>query len=122
MPFETGVFFAAKRFGTGQQKRKLALIFDKSAYRYRKFLSDISGQDISAHNGTAKIAISRIRGWLDTCQGGKYSLPGGDYINKKYRRFSRNLPIASRNLNLKPDELTYPDACRAIEAWLRDNA
>lgn len=121
MPFETGLFIAAKRFGTGQQKRKVALILDKSSYRYRKFLSDISGQDISPHNGNAKTTISRIRDWLDTCQRGKYSLPGGDHINKQYRRFSRNLPTALKNMNLKANELTYPDTCRAIEAWLRDN-
>jgi hypothetical protein len=84
MPFETGLFFAAKRFGPGQQKLKVALILDKTAYRYRKFLSDISGQDISPHNARAKTAIRQIRDWLDACQGGKYSLPGGDHINEQY--------------------------------------
>jgi hypothetical protein len=77
MPFETGIFFAAKHFGSGQQKRKIALVLDKKGYRYRNSLSDISGQDISIHNGAAKTAIRQIRDWLDTCQGGKYSLPGG---------------------------------------------
>jgi hypothetical protein len=122
MPFETGVFFAAKRFGTGRQKSKIALILDKKAYRYRESLSDISGQDISVHKGIPKTTIRQIRDWLDTCQKGKYSLPGGDHINKQYQRFSRNLPAASKNLKLKASELTYPDTCRAIEAWLRDNA
>ena len=36
MPFEAGVFFAAKRFGAGKQKLKIALILDKKAYRYRE--------------------------------------------------------------------------------------
>jgi len=122
MPFETGIFFAAKRFGSAQQKQKIALVLDKKAYRYRDSLSDISGQDISVHKGIAKTAIRQIRDWLDTCQGGKYSLPGGDHINKQYQKFSRNLPTASRQLKLDDRELTYPDTCRAIEAWLKDNA
>jgi hypothetical protein len=121
MPFETGIFFAAKRFGAGKQKRKIALVLDKNAYQYRKSLSDISGQDISIHKGIAKTAIRQIRDWLDTCQGGKYSLPGGDYISSQYRKFSRNLPAASKQLKLKDGELTYADTCRAIEAWLKDN-
>jgi hypothetical protein len=122
MPFEAGIFLAAKRFGAGKQKLKVALILDEKAYRYRDILSDISGQDIAVHNGIAKTAIRQVRDWLDSCQGGKYSLPGGGYINKQYLKFSRNLPAASKNLKLKASELTYPDTCRAIEAWLKDNA
>jgi hypothetical protein len=122
MPFETGMFFAAKRFGAGQQKRKMALVLDKKGYRYRNSLSDISGQDIAVHKGSVKIAIREIRDWLDSCQGGKYSLPGGDHINGQYRKFCRNLPAASELLKLKESDLTYADTCRAIEAWLKDNA
>ena len=121
MPFETGIFFAAKRFGSGQQKQKIALVLDRRGFQYRKSLSDISGQDISIHNGIAKTAIRQIRDWLDTCQSGRYSLPGGDHINKQYQKFSRNLPAASRQLKLKEGKLTYADTCRAIEAWLKDN-
>src|ERR1043165_1148256 len=46
MPLELGVFLGAKRFGKGAQKRKYCLILDRSEYRYQKFISDISGQDI----------------------------------------------------------------------------
>jgi hypothetical protein len=120
MPFETGIFFAAKRFGSGRQKQKIALVLDKKGYRYRNSLSDISGQDISVHNGTVRTAIRKIRDWLDACQ--EYSLPGGDHINRQYQKFSRELPAASKQLKLKENQLTYPDNCRAIEAWLRDNA
>ena len=122
MPFELGMFFAAKHFGSGRQKRKIALVLDKRGYRYRASLSDISGQDISVHKGIAKIAIRQIRDWLDTCQRAQYSLPGGDHINKQYQKFSRQLPTASKNLKLNDGELTYPDICRSIEAWLKDNA
>ena len=122
MPFETGLFFGAKRFGAGQQKRKVALILDKTSYRYRNSLSDISGQDISIHGGIAKSAIREVRDWLSACQAGKSStLPGGDHINGQYQRFSRDLPEASKRRKLNASELTYPDTCSAIEAWLKDN-
>jgi hypothetical protein len=122
MPFELGMFFGAKRFGSGQQKRKIALILDTTGYRYRASLSDISGQDIAIHKGIAKTAIRQVRDWLDTCQLARNSLPGGDHISKQYSDFSRRLPTASKNLKLNVSELTYADICRAIEAWLRDNA
>ena len=122
MPFELGLFLAAKSFGTGQQKRKLALILDSGDYRYREALSDISGQDIATHGGVAEKAIREIRDWLDTCRGGTTSLPGGTHICRQYEKFNRDLPSASRKLKLDPTKLTYADLCRSMESWLKDNA
>jgi len=122
MPFELGMFLAAKRFGSTRQKRKVALILDKSGYRYRAALSDVSGQDIEFHNRVPGTAIRRVRDWLNSSRGGPDSLPGGDFVSNRYSEFSRQLPSASRRLRLNPRELTYADICRAIEAWLKDNA
>jgi hypothetical protein len=122
MSFELGMFLAAKSFGSGRQKRKIALILDGSGYRYRAALSDISGQDIAFHEGDAKRAIREVRDWLNTCHGGAHSLPGGEYISGQYDKFSRQLPAASDKIRLNAEQLTYADICRAIEAWLRDNA
>jgi len=121
MAFEFGIFFAAKRFGSGKQKQKTALVLDRKAYRYRAALSDISGQDIAIHNGVARDAIREVRNWLDTCNEKTKSLPGGEHINRRYREFSRELPRASKADNLNVGELTYGDLCRAMVAWLKDN-
>jgi hypothetical protein len=122
MAFELGLFLAAKSFGSGRQKRKVGLILDRSGYRYREALSDISGQDIAFHRGDPRRAIREVRDWLDTCQRGSYSLPGGEHLGNEYERFRRQLPRASKEIKLNPSELTYADLCRAIEAWLKDNA
>lgn len=50
MPLELGVFLGAKKFGIHEHKRKKCLVVDREPYRYQKFISDISGQDIQAHN------------------------------------------------------------------------
>jgi hypothetical protein len=121
MAFELGMFLGAKRFGSSQQRQKIALVLDRGGYRYRAALSDISGQDIAAHGGVAKKAIREIRDWLDTSRRVPNSLPGGDYISRRYYKFSRQLLAASKKLNLDARELTYADLCRAIEAWLEDN-
>ena len=44
MPFELGLFLGARRFGKGDQRRKLCLVLEAERYRYQKFLSDIAGQ------------------------------------------------------------------------------
>jgi hypothetical protein len=122
MAFELGMFLAAKRFGSSQQNQKIALVLDKHRYRYRAALSDISGQDIASHRGVASNAIREVRDWLDASRQAGGSLPGGDYISRRFYRFSRQLPAASRKQKLDARNLTYPDLCRAIEAWLKENA
>ncbi len=122
MAFELGMFLAAKRFGSGRQKQKIALVLDKRRYRYRAALSDISGQDIASHQGVARKAIREVRDWLDASRQVQGSLPGGDYISRRFYKFSRQLPAASKEQRLTARELTYPDLCRAIEAWLKENA
>lgn len=121
MPFELGLFLAAKAFGSSEQKDKVALIFDSKRYRYRESLSDISGLDIETHDGTPDRAIHEVRNWLDSCRGGATSLPGGSYLVRKYDAFAKQLPSASKKLNLNANELTYGDVCRAMERWVNVN-
>ena len=49
MPLELGIFLGARRFGQGRHKQKCCLILDRERYRYRAFISDISGQDVCGH-------------------------------------------------------------------------
>jgi hypothetical protein len=74
MPLELGLFLGAREFGTGKQKQKRALILDVESYRFQKFCSDISGQDIKAHEGSADKAIRAIRNWLATTLDGSITL------------------------------------------------
>jgi hypothetical protein len=122
MPFELGLFLAAKNFGMEIQKRKVALIIDSDIYRYRDALSDISGHDIANHGGNTEKAIHEVRNWLDSNRGGTIPLPGGTHISKQYNEFRHELPSASKKLKLDAKRLTYADLCRAMEAWLKDNA
>lgn len=92
MPFELGLFLSAKRFGPPKQRRKLALILDKQAYRYRSSLSDISGQDIAIHQGRPDSAISAVRNWLNSAH--PRQLPGGPYICRQYAVFTKTTPCS----------------------------
>jgi hypothetical protein len=122
MPFELGLFFAAKAFGSNQQKNKIALILDSGDYRYRESLSDISGQDISSHGGDPEKAIHKVRDWLDTCRGGNTPLPGGSHIVHQYRSFNKQLRSTLKKMKLDLDEVTWPNLCRSMELWLKENS
>lgn len=64
MPFELGIDYACKRFGTGQLTDKCVLVLEERRYDYQKALSDIAGWDIEAHAGNYQHALKKVRGWL----------------------------------------------------------
>jgi hypothetical protein len=119
MPLELGLFFGCKRFGPPNQSKKRTLVLDNDPYRYRQFISDISGQDISANGGDPERAIRAVRDWLQAASKRK-GLAGGGEILERYRRFQDELPICAE-AGLEPDRLTFIDLSTLIADWLRTN-
>lgn len=123
MPLELGIFLGAKYFGRGKQRDKLCLIMDRDKYRYRKFCSDISGQDITAHNGNVEGAIKITRDWLQTAlQKSNIIIPSGSAIYDRYLIFKNDLPDMCEELNLNEHELIFWDFINLVYAWLNVNA
>ncbi len=117
MPLELGMFLGAKRFGGGVQRRKACLILDRKAYRYQKFISDIAGQDIYAHDRSSDRTITITRDWLSAWS--HRSMPGGREIHRKYRKFRARLPALCRELRLRPTEMTFNDFTNIALEWLK---
>lgn len=97
------------------QRNKALLILDREPYRYRDFISDVSGQDIHAHCADPNRAIIEIRNWLAS-KGG--ILPGGTAVQERYARFEATLPALCRALALDPNALTFTDLSWVINKWL----
>jgi hypothetical protein len=116
MPLELGAFLGAKHFGVGGHKKKACLILDTERYRYQKFISDISGQDIRAHENDPRIVIRVVRDWLRTYS--KESIPSGSVIWSRYQAFKKDLPLLCKELNLKPKELIFNDYVTLVSRWL----
>jgi hypothetical protein len=121
MPLELGVFLGARRFGTDVQKTKSCLIVDCEAHRYQKFISDISGHDIRAHNDCPDTVIKIVRDWLNS-KSRRKTLPGGSVIVRRFKRFMTDLPDLCIDAQIDLDELTYYDYVTFIPAWLIENA
>jgi len=119
MPLELGLFLSAKKFGSGKHKRKSCLILDKKAYRYQKFISDIAGQDISAHENTPKNAIKIVRDWLRG-KSMRTTLPDGAVIWNRYKMFRGMLPGMCKILQLNPNNLIYKDYIHLVYEWLKE--
>ncbi|MGH9420669.1 MAG: hypothetical protein ACRD3J_11895, partial [Thermoanaerobaculia bacterium] len=117
MPLELGFFLGAKRYGSEQDREKRCLILDRERYRYRSFCSDISGQDIRAHNDNPRDAIRAVRDWLSNHRGG-ILIPGGKVVFERYERFRVQLPRQSREVHLDHRELTFSDYTGLVVGWL----
>lgn len=120
MPLELGFFLGAKRYGSSNDKEKRCLVLDREKYRYRDFCSDISGQDIRAHNDQPRDAIRAVRDWLSSHRTG-IEIPGGKVMFERYQGFRKQLPAQSKSVQLDVSELTFGDYTKLIVGWLKKN-
>lgn len=117
MPLELGLFIGAKRYGDAGQKLKRTLVMDTERYRYQRFISDIAGQDISAHGGDLDQVTETVARWLRV-QSRSVTVPGGRQIAADYARFSDELPALLAARQLDAAEMTFVDYVAIIEIWL----
>lgn len=116
MPLELGIFLGAKRFGGSKQKQKRLLILDIEPYRYQKFISDLAGIDIHAHDGQPERAIAATRDWLANVS--RLQLPGSQPLIRLYRRFGRVLPRLAKEIGVDATNPPYVDFERMLTGWL----
>lgn len=120
MPLELGLFMGAKHFGGPPHNRKRGLVLDRDPHRYQKFCSDIAGQDIRAHGNDPDRAIRAVRNWLCASPEAKgKTLPGADYIVRRYHAFKRQLPSLCKPENLHHKDLHFVDYANLVVVWLR---
>ena len=115
MPFELGLFLGAHRFG-GDSQRKQCLVMDTEPFRYQKFLSDISGQDISAHENDPEVLVRVVRNWLNSLA--PFPLPGHKAIWKKFEDFQTEFPKLCLKADLDVRDVTYRDLTYLVSQWL----
>lgn len=117
MPLELGIFLGAKRFGVEEQKRKKCLVLDREQYRYQQFISDISGQDIQAHNDKSQEVITHVRNWLRTASR-RETIPSGSIIWRRYQEFIEKLPQTAQECQLTVEDLIFNDYILLVAQWL----
>ena len=122
MPLELGLFLGAKAYGDSANQGKRCIVFDKEPFRYQRFCSDLSGQDIRAHAGSVSLAIELVRNWLATTEPAKGAvIPSGSVIAGRYKAFRAAQPAGCVRLQLNPKRLTFGDDVTLVVGWLQEN-
>jgi hypothetical protein len=119
MPLELGIFLGAKRFGDEGQRRKYALVIDTERYRYQKFISDIGGMDIKAHDGMPEKVTGIIRDWLANVSHRR--MASAPIVISAYHRFTADFPQKAMELEFDPNHVPYVDFQYILADWLTQN-
>ncbi len=64
MPFELGIDYGSRLFGSSPLNEKRCLILEKERYEFMKALSDLSGVDIKNHGNQPDQAVRAVRDWF----------------------------------------------------------
>ncbi len=118
MPFELGLDIGCKfLYPSSKYRNKTHLILDKSKYRFRIYLSDISGQDIKAHENRPLKSIKIVRDWLRPTVA---HLSSATFIEKEYKVFKKQIKRICAQLNLDHDGHGFVDYCHIVTTWLKE--
>jgi hypothetical protein len=64
MPFELGIEYGSRLFGSAKMKNKRCLILEEARYEFMKALSDLSGVDIKTHANEPDAVVRAVRDWF----------------------------------------------------------
>jgi hypothetical protein len=116
MPLELGICIGAIEFGNKKQKENKYLIIESEKFRFKQFISDLSGQDIRDHKDTFEGAIKIIRNWLSSKTNEK--IPSASIVISDYKRFLIDLPDLCEENQWIKEELTFDEYSTLVTSWL----
>ena len=64
MPFEFGIDYGCRLFGSSRHREKKCLVLEKDQYEFQKAISDLSGVDIKHHNNEPAEIVRAVRNWF----------------------------------------------------------
>ncbi len=116
MPLELGICIGAIEFGSKKQRENKYLIIESEKFRFKQFISDLSGQDIKDHKNSVEGVIKITRNWLSSKT--PDTIPSATLIYKEYQSFLEDLPLICKENNWIVNELTFEEYSTTVTNWL----
>jgi len=127
MPFELGIDYGARVFGSGLKKQKKHLILEKSPYDYKIALSDLSGVDIKTHKEEPKEIVRAVRDWFyETVDS-----TNADYTTKiwyQFAEFSKSLfndrkveGLTDKQVAEEINKMPISEYLDCVRVWISEN-
>ncbi len=122
MPFELGLAMGAKRFGALGRRRDRIKIMVAQPYRLPAYLSDLGGNDPTAHRGEPAAVIRIVRNHLHRAPRGGI-LAGPARLTRDFGRFKDELPAIAERIEFEPNEIgglkDYPTYVWCVAEFLK---
>ena len=64
MPFELGIEYGSRLFGSERLRRKRCLVLEKEQHEFQKAISDLAGIDIKRHGNEPSEIVRAVRDWF----------------------------------------------------------
>ncbi len=116
MPLELGIFIGSKQFGSKVHKDKEYIIIESEQFRFKQFISDLSGQDIQSHKDDPIKAIKSIRDWLSSKTA--ETIPSASILVDEYKEFVKALPELCAESQWIVEELTFKEYSQLVTDWV----
>ena len=87
MPFELGIEYGCRRFGSARLKSKRCLVLEKDQHEFRKAISDLAGIDIKGHSDEPEDLVRAVRDWFVETVGLR-RLPSASRIWAQFTEFA----------------------------------
>ncbi|HEX8409208.1 MAG TPA: hypothetical protein VF883_10100 [Thermoanaerobaculia bacterium] len=121
MPFELGIEYGCRLFGTEPFQSKKCLVLEKDQHEFQKAISDLSGIDIKRHKNEPAEVTRCVRNWFVETVG----LRGIDSATRIWYRFADfasdfyDKRVADGYVTDDLDAMPIPEYIDFIRHWLR---
>jgi len=122
MPFELGIEYGSRLFGSDELKQKKCLILEKERFEFMKALSDLSGVDIKNHNNDPKEVVRCVRNWFLETVGVK-NIAGPTVIWYRFTDFTSDFFDTRKKEGFTDDDLNMmpvPEYVDFIRTWIME--
>lgn len=127
MPFELGVDYGARQYGSSYMGEKKCLILEKKPHDFKVALSDLSGVDIKSHENEPDEVVRSVRDWFVETAG----LADADYpsvIWYRFNDFATDLYEARRREGVPHEavikdieKMPVPEYLKCVRDWMEEN-
>lgn len=118
MPFECGIDFGLKMSNVESFGQKKFLILEKEQHRYQKVISDISGNDIKAHQNEPEQIVKVVRDWFKPSNP---NIPRHKEIWLAFNEFEFDYESILKEEGYNPKDinaLTFSDIIENMNIWI----
>lgn len=120
MPFELGIEYGCRVFGSSEFRGKKCLILEKDQHEFRKAISDLSGVDIKNHNNSPAELVRAVRAWFVETVGLR-GLASATELWNRFLTFRSDFYVTRLQAGFTDEDLEtmpVPEYIDSIRTWL----